>query len=284
MPSNWENFRYVLTLLESSSLRRAAKTLRCEPTEVLVRVQAYEDSVGQPLFDRIGDLMELTPSGRRIVSAAREVMSSMEKVGQGAAQKSASGVAPIAISTLDCINQYLLVDCMARIPEGTPLPVVSFMHAQEVQQLDHLGTELVVRPGHGMADELDSEVAGYFDFAVYERADARNSWLGLSGVLERAPAAQWYRDHVPVNEITLSSDSFVTLAMMVQAGVGRAVLPSYVGDQFAWLKRYDIELTGKMIPLHIGNHPDLSGIRRLKQLKRQVLTSLRHSERLSSHP
>lgn len=284
MPSNWDDLRIVLTLVEFGSLNRAARTLRCEAGDVLAAVHAYEASVGQVLFDREGDAFALTATGRRIVMAAREVMHSVEKTTPAAMSQTANGVAPLSISTMDCVNQLLLVQVFQDLPQEVPLPVVTLGNAQEVRQLDRLANELVIRPGKGMADDLDAEVAGYFDFAVYERVGGRNAWLGHSGVLLRSPAAQWYKDRVEASDITLSSDSFVTLAAMAEAGLGRVVLPSYVGNRFPALNRFEMDLSGDMIPLSVGNHPDLSGSRRLAHLKRTILNGLRHAKDLAPLP
>ena len=284
MPSNWDDLRIVLTLVDTGSLARSARTLRCEAADVLLAVQAYEASVGQALFERSGDAFALTASGRRIVMAAREVMHSLEQSTPTKSAQAASGVAPVSISTMDCVNQLLLVDVFAALPEDMPLPVVTIGNAQEVRQLDHLANELVIRPGKGQADDLDAEVAGYFDFAVYERPGGRNSWLGHSGVLLRSPAARWYRDRVEPSEISLSSDSFITLAALASQGIGRVVLPSYVGNRYPQLQRYEMDLSGDMIPLSVGNHPDLSGSRRLTQLKRTILHGLRHAQDLAPLP
>ncbi|WP_412563054.1 LysR family transcriptional regulator [Thalassobius sp. MITS945101] len=284
MPSNWDDLRIVLTLVEFASLNRAARTLRREAAEVLQAVEAYEASVGQVLFDRDGDRFALTTSGRRIVMAAREVMHSVEQSAPATTNLAARGVAPMSISTMDCVNHLLLVQVFQGLPADMPLPVVTLGNAQEVRQLDHLANELVVRPGKGMADDLDADVAGYFDFAVYERSGGRNAWLGHSGVLLRSPAAQWYKDRVDPSDISLSSDSFLTLAAMAEAGLGRVLLPSYVGNRFPALKRYEMDLSGDMIPLSVGNHPDLSGSRRLTQLKRSILHGLRHAQDLAPLP
>lgn len=63
-----------LAVAAGLSFRRAAQALHAAPSTVTARIKALEDSLGLPLFDRVGGRVLLTGHGERLVPQARRLL------------------------------------------------------------------------------------------------------------------------------------------------------------------------------------------------------------------
>ncbi|MNM14964.1 HTH-type transcriptional regulator GltR [compost metagenome] len=63
-----------LEVVEAGSFTRAAQKLDYAQSSITAQIQALEQELGQPLFDRIGKKIVLTDAGRRLLPYARQIM------------------------------------------------------------------------------------------------------------------------------------------------------------------------------------------------------------------
>jgi DNA-binding transcriptional LysR family regulator len=66
--------RHFIALAQTASFGKAAAQLFLTQPALSRSIRALEDELGQPLFDRIGRLSELTPFGRDALERARELV------------------------------------------------------------------------------------------------------------------------------------------------------------------------------------------------------------------
>lgn len=66
--------RHLIALAQSGSFSRAAEAQHITQSALSRSIQALEDELGQPLFDRIGRHSELTPFGQAMATRARQVL------------------------------------------------------------------------------------------------------------------------------------------------------------------------------------------------------------------
>lgn len=62
------------------SYTRAAEELHLTQPAVFTQVKQLEDSVGQPLLERIGKQLHLTPAGTEVLATARETVAAIERL------------------------------------------------------------------------------------------------------------------------------------------------------------------------------------------------------------
>lgn len=75
-----ENFRAFLAVVESGSFSGAARRLGISPSVITKRVGAVEEEVGELLFVRSTRRLELTATGRELISLARDFLSAYERM------------------------------------------------------------------------------------------------------------------------------------------------------------------------------------------------------------
>jgi DNA-binding transcriptional LysR family regulator len=70
--------RHLTSLAETGSFSKSAAALFLTQPALSRSIRALEAELGQPLFDRIGRVSELTPFGRQVVERARELVLSAD--------------------------------------------------------------------------------------------------------------------------------------------------------------------------------------------------------------
>lgn len=112
-----ENFRAFLAVVESGSFSGAARRLGLSASVITKRVGAVEQEVGQLIFVRSTRKLELTTTGRELISLVREFLGSYERVVNvsGTGQRELTGTLRIKAPTSftvhflgDILNEFLL--------------------------------------------------------------------------------------------------------------------------------------------------------------------------------
>ena len=80
-------------------------------------------------------------------------------------------------------------------------------------------------------------------YAVYESArpevdSGRNDWVAYNEDLTHVPEMRWLETHIGEGRIRLRDSGIGTLCGAIASGIGRGVLPCFVGDAKRELRRY----------------------------------------------
>lgn len=125
------------------------------------------------------------------------------------------------------------------------------------------------------------EVATELHFAAYASDRQKKNWLGLSGPLTRSVAGKWMDENVPVDQLTIAADSFLTLQAMAALGHGIAVLPCFVGDGDDRLVRLPKAMPVLTVPLWVAHHVDAVETQQMRAVKRCLLRFLADQREIS---
>ena len=99
-----------------------------------------------------------------------------------------------------------------------------------------------------------------------EAALLAGDWLSLGEGLGHMKVARWLESRVPPERIGLRVDSVLALAGAVEAGLGLAHLPCFVGDARPALRRLAEPEPEFAADLWLLTHPDLRGAARVRVL------------------
>jgi LysR family transcriptional regulator, transcriptional activator of nhaA len=72
---NYKHLRYFWVVAKSGSIASASETLHLTPQTISGQISMLEDSLGEMLFNRVGRGLELTETGRLVLSYADEIFS-----------------------------------------------------------------------------------------------------------------------------------------------------------------------------------------------------------------
>ena len=226
---NWDDFRYILSVAETGSLNATAKALGVTHVTVMRRIAAFEARYGQPLFHKSPGGYRPLPGAANILEVAKNVedaVLSVERTIAGA-QESISGT--VRIASTDSVCEVLLPDVVTTISTTYPALNVTVLRGNAHHDLTRLTADIAIRPAKKLGADLMGDKAGEVEFKTYAVSSDVQGWLGLTGSLSGSVAAEWIANHVPDRMISHRADSFLALREMAAKGLGKVLMPAFLG-------------------------------------------------------
>lgn len=260
---SWDDFRFVLAVMEAGSLNAAARKLGVNHATVLRRVNAFEERCGAPVFER-------TPGGYRTIANLSEARAALARMADAAAQAQriilGQIAGPLRITSTDSLCERLVPQALIGLKELYPELQIELLSSNTYLDLSRSDAEITIRPTNKLPDELTGVEAGAIRMRPYASAaylarvgEGPHIWLSGSGVLRRAIPVKWTEDQIAPEQIVQRADSFVTLRAMARLGEGVVLLPDFLVGDTDELVPLD-ELAPKfLIPVWVAHHRDLSG-------------------------
>jgi DNA-binding transcriptional LysR family regulator len=261
----WDDLRYVLAVAEHGGLAAAARALGVNHTTVLRRVNAFEEAQGLRLFERLPTGYALTAGGEEMLTAARQVSGVVADLERRLAGRDLRVEGTLRVATTDTLAASLLPQHFAAFRERHPGVVLELAVSNGVANLTRREADIAVRPMAGPPEALVGRRVCGIAFAVYAVASAGpRPWLVPDEVLAGSAAGRWVRAHVPEQEVAARADSLLALRDLAAAGLGRTVLPCYLGDADPRLRRASGVLPDAASELWLLTHEDLRRTARVR--------------------
>ncbi|UOM33946.1 LysR family transcriptional regulator [Acuticoccus sp. I52.16.1] len=131
-------YRVVDAVARTGSIRRAAETLALTPSAVQRRVAAFEDELGQPIFERLATGVRLNAAGELVLHHIREEFAGTERLRSRLADLAGVRRGHVAIACSQALAPYFLPAEIAAY--RTLYPQVTF----DVRVLDHIAATSAV--------------------------------------------------------------------------------------------------------------------------------------------
>jgi DNA-binding transcriptional LysR family regulator len=124
-------------LAKELSFSKAAETLNYAQSSVTAHIQALEDELGVPLFERLGKRVVLTAAGQRMVAAAQKMLSLADEIKSSVpGSEVPSGTLTIGAHESQCTYRLppILREFRSRYPQVQLIfrPIISDRHSQEL--------------------------------------------------------------------------------------------------------------------------------------------------------
>lgn len=272
--SNWDNLRFVLSVIDEGSVSAAARQLGVNHATVLRRIAAFEEQYGGAIFDKSAVGYRPLPDKQQLIQAVREVengIMSVQRLMQGASP-SLSGV--VRVSSTDTICQYLLTTMVAALQNESLELEIELLSNNSHLDFSRMEADIFVRPALSLPEHMSGEAAANLVFRAYGVADCPDQWLALKGPLAKSVAAIWLSENIPQHLCVSGSDSFVILCKLAEAGLGIAILPSFVGESVAGLRHLKDKMPDIHVPIWVGSHEDLRRTPRIRAVNSRIIGHL----------
>jgi len=248
----WDDLRYVLAVARTGSALRAAKLLNVNQTTVLRRLDAFEETLGIPLFERQKSGQTLTLAGKTVVAAAER----MEQEALGiesalaAQQRSLSG--SVRVTTSETIAARIVAPSLREFQKLHPGVSVEVIISDERLDIARGDADVALRAnsrpeGAGIVARRmpDAEWTVYCSrgYAAERGAPANRDEIpghdivGMEGRMATLPGWQWLAASAPQTQIRCRCNSLTNLVVNLKAGLGVGALPTLIGDMEPELQR-----------------------------------------------
>lgn len=280
---DWNDVKVFLAVARAGSLGGAARALGQSQPTMGRRLKAFEDSLGQPLFQRGSTGFVLTDRGEQVRDHAErmeEEALGFERLlaGQG---DEVEGL--IRVSASDWFGLHVLAPVFARFRAAHPQVCIELITDSRLFNLSRREADLVfrIRPFEG-ADVVQRRLLT-LDYALYGApglpAPTWGDGKGLSLVtmdtaFAEMPDVQWLQRVLPQAQVAMRSNNREVQAALAAAGCGWTVLPRLLGDHHPGLQRADGDDAPPRREVYVGYHRDLRRLGRLQRLLAHVVAEL----------
>ena len=240
---SWDDYRYFLATSEAGSFTKAASDLGVTQSTLSRRIEHLEQQLGVRLFVRSQSGATLTPEGKSILEATREIEAKILEIQANliGSDKRLEGV--VRISVTDGLATYWMTPAIPAFQEGHPEILVDFHCSTEPADAARMETELAFRFKQPHEADLIAVRLGALHFVPW----ASTAYLERYG-LPRTPEdllghqlldhANYYHDDGDwrswfalaraASLIRYRCNSSSALLSAVQNGVGIGLMPTYV--------------------------------------------------------
>jgi len=277
---DWDDFKYFSAVAQSGSVRGAARLLGVNASTVTRRLEQFERRLGIRLFARTRQGLVITADGEEVVQALEGVAVRLEEIERRLRDRDADVAGVVRINVPEVVQAELFMPALSHIARQHPQVVIELSRAWEPPDLDKRESDLSVvltdmPPGHLIGRRL-----GRLSLAGYTHMDAaRDSAIPwLSSALERALAPDYAERVCPERVVGGYLHAMDLQLAAAVAGMGATLLPCYVGDGQAQLRR--MPMTGAEDDLRceiwLLSHPDSRGIARTQLMAGAIADALRN--------
>lgn len=281
---DWDDLRFALAVASGGSLAAAGRQLGVNHTTVLRRIAALEKRLGARLFERSPTGYALTAHGEELVEAARGIGETVGRLELKLAGADPSVSGPIRMTTTDTLMTSLLPDILAGLKAAHPGIEVEATTSNLFLSLTRREADVAIRPADDPPPALFGRRISSVGFAVFGWRDAaagkpppdieRRRWIVPDDSLSATAAARWVASSFPDAAVAARADSFVTMAVLAEAGLGVAALPCYLGDRSPALVRLSEPIEAMRTGLWLLTHEHLRRSARIRTFLEFVGTAL----------
>ena len=261
---NFKHLRYFWAVARSGSIARASEQLHVTPQSISVQLRDLEQVIGAELLRRAGRGLELTETGRRILSYAEEIFSLGDELLEVARDHSMRKLLPFMVGIADSVPKsvaYRVVEPAMRIKEPVRLicregRLTTLLADLAVHRLD------IVIADRPMPAEINvrgySHLLGESDVTIFGAPDLMKTLHGKfpasltdapflmpgEGVAVRARLTQWFEDQDLHPRIVGEFDDIALLKAFGQGGAGLFAAPTAIADYVC--AQYGVRTAGKI--------------------------------------
>ena len=255
-----------IEVADTGSFSKAGERLHLSQPAISKRIAALEDSLGQPLFDRVGRRIDLTDAGRTLLPHARRVLAEMEDARRSLSRLSGTVSGRLSIGTSHHIGLHRLPPVLRAFTQAYPDVDldIHFMDSEdaceEVAQ-GRLELGIVTLPGEP-PDALLMQMIWTDPLSVVVAPNHPLAKSGMPSLRELAshpavlPDERTYTHRIVMSalqahgvapRIRLSTNYLETLKMLVAIGLGWSVLPcSMLDDSIVAIDRPELSLSREL--------------------------------------
>lgn len=272
---NWDDLRFVLAVSRAGSLARAARELGVDHTTVGRRIEAVEAHFGVRLFTRTTTGYVPTSEAERLLPDIGHVEEAVLALERGAQAEQDSPSGTVRVTAGETFAACYLAPRLATFARDNPALSVELVAGGVVLDLARREADVAVRLFRSHHDNLVVRRAGELTHSLYaseaylaRRPLVQPSDLREHPILTASPGpnvveAAWVERITGGARPAFVTNMTMALLEAARAGAGIAVLPRYLGDREAGLRRIPMpdEPTES---IWITVHRDLQHTRRVR--------------------
>ncbi|WP_244940142.1 LysR family transcriptional regulator [Herbaspirillum seropedicae] len=235
--ADWESLRSFAAFVDAGSFSGAARVLGVTHATIGRRLQQLEQTLAAPLFIRRADDIELTRLGESVLAAARAMQDQTRRLARTLAGEDLRMEGKLRLACTDAMGTLFLAPRLPSLLQQWPALDIELAMGHQTLSLARREADLALRFARPQDGELIARRLGVVRFYLCGTADQVAAWrrqrgsapvIGYDDSVPDIPETRWLTAHADGNPVRLRSASLVAQCMAARAGVGLALLPSYL--------------------------------------------------------
>jgi DNA-binding transcriptional LysR family regulator len=255
----WGDLRYVLTIARAGTLAAAARRLGVNQTTATRRLAAAEATLGARLFERRDGVLFPTEAGEAAIARAAQVEEEVLALERGIGGADAKVAGTVRLTAVPILANRLLIPAAPKLLARYPRLRLELIAEPRNLSLTRREADVALRLARPRTGAALARRIGRLDYAVY-RPRRRNAgelaWVTYEEGLSHLPQARFIAAAAGADETApLLLNDAEAIVQAVRAGVGKSLLPCFVGEREPGLKRLSRVVLARDIWLMV--HRDL---------------------------
>lgn len=280
----WTDFETVLAVAQAGSVARATGALAMSHVTLLRKIDAIESRLKARLFERVRGRYTPTAAGEAVIEAA----TAMAPLARGAELRvlgqdlRPSGHVRVAVAGV--VIDHLLPPVLAQFATAFLDVTLELVASRDHASLARREADVAIRISDAAPDWLVGRRLGTVAFRVYtlRRAGLRvtrrevdtllpqRRWIAFEQFARDLKFDRWLDSKVPDSSVVMRVDSFGHALTMVRAGLGLAVLPTFLERTCPDLQPLTDTIDELATPLWVLTHRELRHTMRIQVLMQAI--------------
>lgn len=238
----WSDLRYVLTIARAGTLAAAARRLGVNQTTAARRLAAAEAALGARLFERKDGMLFPTKAGEAAIARAAQVEQEVLALERGVGGADAAIAGTVRLTAVPILANHLLIPAVPRLFARHPRLHLELIAEPRNLSLTRREADVALRLARPETGAALARRIGRLDYAVYgpRRRKADNvPWITYEEGLSHLPQAGFIAAAADAKQTApLLLNDAEAIMQAVRAGLGKSLLPCFVGDRAPGLRRW----------------------------------------------
>jgi DNA-binding transcriptional LysR family regulator len=274
----WDDLRIVLAIARTGDLRKAAAALGVNHSTMFRRLTALEASLGSKLFERLASGYRPTDSGQRLLEAAERMETEALALDRDLSGRDTRLTGTVRVTASETLAFGALSGEIAQFRNIHPGIQVELMVDNRVLDLSRREADIAFRAARPAAGDLFgrklSDIAWRFYAApgsleTHGKPRAlrdldKHAVIGWGEATQPTKAAAWLAKNLAKGPVGYRTGSLVNQMLAAKAGMGLALLPTYLGGGEAGLVAVLPVLSDLCTELWLVTHNSLKDTARIR--------------------
>lgn len=272
---DWEELRYFLVLFRRATIASAAKELHVNESTVSRKIRRAEERLGIQIFQKNSNSYELTSVGTKLISHLQSADIEIEKAIQYLNSECDVLSGTVRITAVPSLVNRILIPKIGVFLDQYNLLEVEFVADGSDLSLINREADIAIRLARPSKEfSVISQKIGTLEYAVYctferlaQQVEGKLPWIGYEHELDHILPAKWISEKIEKSQETdvgLRVNDAESLIQAVKSGLGKSLLPKFMGENEEKLTRLDEYADLPTREIWLLSHPDLKKLDRIR--------------------
>ncbi len=264
---NWDDLRIFLALSRAGTLSAAGLVLGVKHSTISRRINAFEETLGTRLFERLSEGYVMTQAGENLFEHAVIMEEQAQAVNRKVFGLDAQLKGTLNVTSPNDVLSRLVVPHIGLFKRIYPAIDLQLISTAGLVDMAARQADIALRITDKPADYLIGKKVlplrhGIYASREYLAKHSRQQQVILWRSETQNP--EWMQDHFPKAHINMRVDDASTMLACAQNHMGLARLACFMGDNVEGLMRVDLALTPSTWGIWVLSHVDLRSTARVR--------------------